>query len=252
MYTPNGGLFSARGWPLITYIFFAYKLQGNQGQALVPQLPGWVMTDRFDIEARADGNPAKDQMRLMMRSLLADRFKFAVHTETKEMPVLAFVLAKPGKTGPQLQPHPADAPCQTNLEPTSPAHPIPDLLSQKVPGRFPAICNSILGTPSSAPGLSRLGGRNVTIGFFADLMSQRVNLGRPMIDATGLKGTFDILLEFKPESRAAATPGADTPSEPDGPTFEEALRDQLGLKLESRKSAMEVIVVDHIERPSEN
>src|SRR5438045_3450155 len=49
-YTPNGGLFSASNFPLITYIFFAYKLQGNQGQSVVAQLPGWVMTDRFDIQ----------------------------------------------------------------------------------------------------------------------------------------------------------------------------------------------------------
>src|SRR5579872_793820 len=100
-YTPNGGLFSARNFPLVTYIFFAYKLQGNQGQSLVQQLPGWVMTDRFDIQARAEGNPTKDQMRLMMRSLLAERFKFAVHTETREVPEIAFVLARPGSTGPQ-------------------------------------------------------------------------------------------------------------------------------------------------------
>jgi uncharacterized protein (TIGR03435 family) len=236
-YIANGGLFSATNFPLITYIFFAYKLQGNQGQALVSQLAGWVMTDHFDIQARAEGNPTKDEMRLMMRSLLADRFQFAAHTEMREVPVLAFVLAKAGKPGPQLHPHPADAPCQ----PTAAAPP-----SSPTQLLDAGLCNGILGVPASVPGRSRLSGRNVTIGFMADLFSQRVNLGRPMIDATGLTGTFDFVLEFTPESLSPAPP------DPDGPTFEQALRDQLGVKLESRKSAMEFIVVDRVARPSEN
>jgi len=147
MYTANGGLFSATNFPLVTYIFFAYNLVGNQAHFLVPQLPRWVTTDRSDIQARAAGNPTKDQMRLMMRSLLADRFKFAIHTEAREVPVLAFVLAKPEKTGPQLQRHPADPPCRTDVGQTSAANPVPDVVFQKVPGGFPAICNSILGIP---------------------------------------------------------------------------------------------------------
>jgi uncharacterized protein (TIGR03435 family) len=254
--------FPPRNFPLVTYIVFAYKLRGNQIQSPLPQLPGWVTKDRFDIQARAEGNPTqagggptKDQMRLMVRSLLADRFKFAVHTETRDVPVLAVVLVKPGSTrgstrgnpGPQLQPHPADSPCQTSVAPPSAAAPIPDAVQQSVAGGFPALCNGILGMPPSVPGRSRLGGRNVTIGFMADLLSQRVNLGRPMIDATGLTGTFDFLLEFTPESQ-----GLNAPPDPDGPTFEQALRDQLGLKLESRRSSMEVMVVDHVEHLSEN
>ncbi len=252
MYTANGGLFSATNWPLVTYIAFAYKLMGNQLHFLAPQLPGWVTTDRFDIQARAAGNPAKDQMRLMMRSLLADRFKLAIHTEKREMPVLAFVLAKPGKTGPQLQGHPADAPCETSVAPLSASNPIPGIFSQKVAGGFPAICNTMLGIPASVPGRSRWGGRNVTIAYMADMFSQIVDPGRPMIDATGLTGTFDFLLEFTPESRGNATTNANPAPESDGPTFQEAVLDQLGLKLESRKSSVDVVMLDHVERPSEN
>jgi uncharacterized protein (TIGR03435 family) len=251
-YTPTGGLFSARNFPLVTYIFFAYKLQGNQGQSLVRQLPGWVMTDRFDIEARADGNPTKDQMRTMMRSLLAERFRFATHTETREVPVLAFVLARPGKTGPRLQPHPADVPCQTNVPAPSAGAPAAEVFQQIVAGGFPALCNGILGLPPSVPGRSRLGGRNVTIGFMADLLSQRVNRGRPMIDSTGLTGTFDFLLEFAPDAPGPTAPGPDAAPDPDGPDFEQALRDQLGVKLESRRSSMEFIAVDRLEHLTEN
>ena len=99
LYIPNGGLFTATNFPLATYIFFAYQLQGNLGQSLVPQLPRWAMTDRFDIQASAAGNPTKGDMRQMMRTLLADRFQFSLHTEVREIPVLAIVLANPGKPG---------------------------------------------------------------------------------------------------------------------------------------------------------
>ncbi len=85
------------------------------------------------------------------------------------------------------------------------------------------------------------------------MFSQRVDLGRPVIDATGLAGNFDFLLEFTPESRGPTPPGVNvTPIDQDGPTFEEALRDQLGLKMESRKSLMDIVVVDHVEHSSEN
>ena len=77
--TPASGLLSGTNARLISYIYFAYNLTGNQFQLLMPQLPKWVISDHFDIQARADGNPSKDQMRLMMQSLLADRFNLAVH-----------------------------------------------------------------------------------------------------------------------------------------------------------------------------
>jgi uncharacterized protein (TIGR03435 family) len=251
-YAANGDLFSATNFPLVTYIFFAYKLMGNQAHFLVPQLPGWAMSERFDIQARAADNPAKDQMRMMMRSLLADRFKLAIHTETREVPVFALVLAKPGKTGPQLQPHPADNSCRTAVAPSSDSVAIPHSFQEMIEGAFPALCNGILGLPPGVPGRSRLAGRNVTIAFMADMFSQRVDLGRPMIDAAGLSGTFDFLLEFTPEFRAQMAPGSNPPPDPDGPAFEQAVRDQLGLKLQSRKAPMKVMVLDHVEHPSEN
>jgi bla regulator protein BlaR1 len=250
-YVENGGHFVATNWPLVTYIFFAYKLMGNQGRPLLSQLPSWATTDRFDIEGRATGTPTKDQMRLMMQSLLAERFKLGLHTEKREIPVLALVLTKAGRTGPQLQPHDAAAPCQPNANP-APGDRIPNTIQQIVAGQMPGLCNVILGLPPSVAGRSRLAGRNVTIGFMADMFSQRVDRGRPMIDATGLPGKFDFVLEFTPEGPTSATAGANAEPQSEGPTFEEALNDQLGLKAESRKSLMDVIVLDRVERPSEN
>jgi uncharacterized protein (TIGR03435 family) len=104
-----------------------------------------------------------------------------------------------------------------------------------------------LGFQSGATGASGLAGRNVTIGFMADMFSQRVDPGRPIIDAMGLGGTFDFLIEFAPEPQ-----GTPLPADQNGPDFEQALRQQLGLKLRSQKGSIDVMVVDHIERPTEN
>jgi uncharacterized protein (TIGR03435 family) len=252
VYVPNGGLFSAKGFPLVTYIFFAYKMIGNQSQYLLPQLPEWVKTERFDIQARAAGNPGKDDMRLLMRALLADRFKLAIHMETRELPVLAFVLSKPGKTGPSLQPHLDTAPCPTNAPtPSQQATPQTPGPSQTVAGGFPALCNGIFGMTPNTPGRQRIGGRNLTLKFIADSLSGGAGLGRAMIDKTGRTGTFDFTLEWALENRRPAAPGDDLP-DTNGPSLQEALRDQLGIKLQSDKAAIRVYVLEHVEHPSEN
>jgi len=88
-YSPTGGLFSATNYPLINYMAFAYKFSSQQVPFQMSGLPNWA-TDRsvaFDIETRAQENPTKDQFRLMMQALLADRFKLAMHHETRQMPV---------------------------------------------------------------------------------------------------------------------------------------------------------------------
>jgi uncharacterized protein (TIGR03435 family) len=241
VYTPNGGRFAASNFPLVTYIFFAYKVLGNQGQYLLPQLPDWARTEEFDIEARAEGNPGKDQMRLLMRSLLANRFKLSIHREDREVPVLAFVLTKPGKPGPKLIPHSETVPCATDSR-AAPAMP-------NLPGNLPALCNGIFANPSETLGRIRLSARNVTLPFIADSLSAgAANLGRPMVDRTGLTGTFDFTLEFTPENQGQA--GAEPPA--DSLSIQDALRDQLGIKLQPDKATVNMIVIDHVERPSTN
>ena len=243
VYVRNGGFLSATGFPLEIYIGFAYKLLGNQSAPLSEQLPGWAKSERYDIQARAQTDPGKDGMRLMMRELLADRFKLATHYETREEPVLACVLAKSGKTGPQLKPHSNRQPCPTEA-PTSATPGVVDGL--------PVYCNGIYPLPPNVPGHFRFGGRNVTIQFIADTLSPGTRTGRPMIDQTGLTGTFDFSVEFALESRGPAPPGGADGTDLAGPTFEEALREQLGIKLQSQKGAVKVLVIDHVERPSAN
>ncbi len=247
VYVQNGGLFAANNLPLVTYIFFAYKFIGNQAQFLLPQLPDWVKTEQFDIQARAAGNPGKDQMRLMMRALLADRFKLAIHNETREVPVFVFVLVKPGKTGPQLKLHSEGVPCSTELTPADAQASVPT-----VDGGLPALCNGIFGMPSTVPGRTRAAARNVTVAFIADSLSNAANLGRPMIDKTGLTGTVDFSLEWTPENRNPLPPGAEAPGDPNALSFQEALKDQLGIKLQPDKTSASVGVLDHVEHPSAN
>lgn len=251
-YSPAGGLFSVINFPLTTYISFAYKLTASQQRVLFPQLPKWVATDRFDIQARAEGNATKDQMRLMIQSLLADRFKLAIYYETRQLPVFGLVLESAERMGPQLQLHRNDAVCAGASGPTLAPGSAPST-SETVAGGFPAACGGVQPMPPSQPGRTRMGGRDVTMALIAStLPAMSNNLDRPVLDQTGLKGTFDFTLEWTPQNADASSLGAASDPGDSGPTFLEALREQLGLKLESRSGPVDVIVVDHIERPSAN
>lgn len=251
---PSGSLFSAKNIPLWHYIVFAYRLNGTaelalrfdyfQGANL--HVPDRVRNGRYDIEARAPGAATKDQMRLMMQSLLEERFKLKVHWETREAPVFALVEAKPGKMGPQLEPHRASDDCgKADL---------PDTASKTastapVLSALPIPCGWIAHLPASEAGAHRFGGRDVTLKMLAESMATQTGLvvvPRPVIDETGLKGGFDFWMEWKYEDTSEAD------SEETGGTFREALKNQLGLKLEPAKGPVEVLVIDHVEQPTEN
>ena len=243
-YRPVGGRFSA-DFALMTYITFAYKLSltADQRQSMMAHLPAWVATDRFAIEARAQGTPTKDQMRLMMQSLMAERFKLAVHFETHVVPVLAMVLAKPGQTGPKLRPHSEGVPCE--------ATPPTDQSPSRNAAVFPPVCEVYMAE-NYPNALARFGSRNTTLAVLAGALSGIGRLDRPVVDQTGLTGRFDFSIEFAPESNAPSTPNVDTPADLQGPSFLDALREQLGLKLESNKAPLPILVIDHVQRPSEN
>ena len=153
-YAP-GGLFSATSQPLIVYLRFAYKLS----QSGLLGLPAWIYTDRFDIEARAPGNPTKDQVRLMMQSLLAERFKMRTHVEREMKPAFNLVLLKSGKTGPQLQPHSEDDSCATEAAPALSGAPrsAPTELRLKSGSALPPILGPV--GPSAVCSRGRLVGR---------------------------------------------------------------------------------------------
>jgi uncharacterized protein (TIGR03435 family) len=261
-FAPRGSYFSATNQSLWRYISFAYKLTGTQDLALrfnffsgVPasKVPGWVsgsfeaVAEGFDIEARAEGNPTKDQMRLMMQSLLADRFKLAVHRETSQAPVFALVLVKPGKTGPGLRPHPVEDSCPSATLAASTPGPTPTAPPQPAAARLPIACGVIAHIPPSSPGLYAIGGRDVSLDLLASSLPTQTGMAtlpRPVIDQTGLSGSFDFTLEWVNEFNAAPDASGDT--------FQQALKNQLGLKLEPQKAPIEFLVIDHIEHPSAN
>jgi len=210
--------------------------------------PKWMATTRFDIEAKSEiPDPTKDQMRLMMQSLLTERFKLVLHTETRQLPVLALVLAKRGKLGPQLWPHPAeDDTCSNAVASTDPPS------EPETPSAVPSVCGGLVsvGVPS-APSHVRIGGLRVPLALLAAHLGEMGQFDRPILDRTGLSGTFDLALEWGPDPAS----GSAAPEDHDDrqTNLEEALRDQLGLKLERQRAPMDVLLIDHVDQhPAEN
>jgi uncharacterized protein (TIGR03435 family) len=244
---PPGGRLLVQG-TISDLIEFAYKIMPTHEQqdAMLAHQPKWVASDDFVIEAKAEGTPTKDQMRLMMQSLLADRFKLALHFESQEMPALALLLDKPGKTGPRLRPHAEGLSCDAKWTPP------PDPTSSSVaPGGFMAFCgtNALMFTPHHS---ILVGARGVTMQYIANYIPQWQGLGRPVIDRTGLAGTYDFSLDSVPDRNDPSTPSTDTQPDSGVPTFLEALKEQLGLKLQPTKARVQVPVIDHVEQPSPN
>ena len=243
-----GGRISAV-FPVIAFVEFAYKL--GPGDVSTPFPKSFPMDRSFDIETRAPGNPTKDQMRLMMQTLLADRFKLKVHFETREGPVLALTLVRPGHLGPKLRPHADGPPCPGEFEMHGPPDP---------KGVFPTVCGypQIWGTRDR----TLIGGRNVAMEIIAEesvhgMGSMFGEIDKPVIDRTGLQGRYDFTLELPPGLMhivvRSAPPTPDTPlPDPTGTPLMNALRTQLGLKLVSTKGPIRKLVIDHIEQPSPN
>jgi uncharacterized protein (TIGR03435 family) len=259
-FTQTGGRFRAI-FPLPAFIYFAYKIAHtpDQRQAMLAHLPKWVDTDSFLIEAKAPSNTTKDQFRLMMQTLLAERFRLAVHFESREASVYALSLIKAGKLGPNLRPHSEGPPCPATGNIDSP------LADAKV---FPSICEMYMFERMPDHMRGRWGGRNITMASLANALAHVPFAGapvdRPVVDETGLNGTFDFNVEYAPQPLTPAGGGLQRPGEaprpaanevepdPDGPTFLNGLHEQLGLKLTSAKGQAQILVIDHVEKPSEN
>lgn len=245
-YAANGGLFSAANWPLYSYIGFAYKVSPNTLRNLMDSLPKWCISDRFDIEARAQGTPTKDQMRLMMQSLLADRFRLAAHSERRQVPVYNLVLAKVGQMGPQLAPHSDAYPCSGLTGPSANSQ---AQANGSVSAAIPP-CGTMTGTFST--GKLHIDGRAMTMDQLASYLKSTGNLDRPALNQTNLTGLYDFRLEFSMASAFALQNGASAQSDDTAPTFLEALKEQLGLKLDATTGTVDYLIVDHVEEPSPN
>jgi uncharacterized protein (TIGR03435 family) len=214
----------------IIQLFF----QINQPSKVIG-IPDWTITERFDINARAAGPITADERRLMMQALLADRFRLVARREKRELTVLALMLNRnDGKLGPNLT----------------------ESKGCIQPGNTAAQAETPAGTqqPTCGPktgGAGRLLLVGVPMQQFTSLLA--LVLGRTVVDKTGLNGRYDIDLNYAPERQLP--PGVEipgTPADPNGASIFTAMREQLGLKLEQQRDQEEVLVIDHIERPSEN
>ena len=238
-----GGLYTATNVPLRALIASVYLNEFPPKGELIFGGPAWIDSALFNIEARAEGNPGNPQMNLMVQSLLEDRFKLVMHQETRQLPIYALVVAKPGKIGPQLTLHSGDTKCTD----AAAGKPLP----QPGPGQaMPAYCGGFFMNPR--PGDLRETGNRITMDMLGQFLRQSVD--RTVVDRTGLSEVFDFTLEFAPElgpgSQRSTAASASDPSTP--PAIFTALQEQLGLKLESQKGPVNVIVIDHVEQPSPN
>jgi bla regulator protein blaR1 len=238
-YSPTGGLILITNYPLSPLIGFAYKLDSFEGNAMHGKLPNWAAGgDHFDIEARGPANATQDQMRLMMQSLLADRFKLVAHFETHDEAIYDLVLAKPGQTGPQLTPYSDARPCVDPARPTPPAA-----------NSAPSVpCGAFIARDMPDGGIVFSASR-VTIQQIADnwAVLSPANINRLVVDRTGLRGYYDYSLNF-PKGMWRAGVSVDEPE----PSFGELLKEQLGLKLKSATGPVRSLIIDHIEEPSPN
>lgn len=240
------GSYSAVNMPLRTLILYAFRLHPVLDRGRVVGAPAWVESERFDITARAPANATADQVWDRLRTLLADRFKLAVHTEPREGPVYALVLAEEAAA---MRPKPSSLDCsvagglQTSLGPqretaVRPGAPPPPAVPTRCGLSYAVDANGslVIGGAQSMAALARILGRPA---------------GRPVVDRTGLSGLYDFVLRWAPEQRGNGGAGGAAPAAiSDGPSLFTALRDQLGLKLDAQRGPVDVVVVDRVERPT--
>jgi bla regulator protein BlaR1 len=189
--------------------------------------PAWMKSDRYDVEAKAEGAPSAAVLRgPMLQALLKDRFKLALHRETREMPVYALTTAQSGS---KLSPLP-----EGSCAPATSASP-----AGATGGADPHGC----GTTDLrySPSNNQLGGYGLTAGEFVKLLDNFAGLDRSVVDKTGLTGVFDFHLRYAPDGAPVEAEAA--------PSIFTAVQQQLGLRLDAVKGPGEFLVIDHVEKP---
>lgn len=246
-----GGRMIAANVTIRQVILVAYGIENLQ----LVNAPDWTTSERFAIEARTSDATPTNAIRLMLRSMLADRFNFVAHSERRDLPIAALTMARADKRpGPKLVPSgPQCAPIRPpeGIPMPPPPPPPPPGAANAPPIRIILERDEPLGRRCGAmvaPGW--MSARSITMEEFTRQLSPV--LRRPVINETGLAEQFDYDIIFSPEGLGGALVGPPPASLTDAPSLETALRDDLGLRLESRRGPVDVLVVDRIERPTEN
>jgi uncharacterized protein (TIGR03435 family) len=245
-----GGRFRATNVPLRELISAAYGTPQPLPAFQILGGPKWIESDRFDIVAKAAGDPqpgpngAPPEMFLMLRNLLAERFQLTVHRETKEVPIYTLVMARgDGKLGPQMHASATDCAAVMSAMRGRGGPPAPPAPGERMPCSLRMFPGSLAGGAS-------------TIAQLANVLARFVS--RTVVDQTGLAGAFDFDLHWTPDqmpqARGDPPPGAPPlPAiDPNGPSIFTAVQEQLGLKLESTTGPVDVLVIDRVEHPTED
>jgi uncharacterized protein (TIGR03435 family) len=246
MFTPDG--VSMTGIPVQMLLREAFRVEDDR----IIGAPGWVKTNRYDVQAKVSPEDAPkldklkpEERRSMLLPLPVERFNLKYHHETRELPTYALMVAKGGpKMTPSAVQDPPPAPKPSDGGP--PARP-----GEAGGNNPPRRMMRLLGR-----GHFEAEGGNMQI--LARVLSQQ--LGRTVVDKTGLTGTYDYTLQWTPDDAPPPGPGgvdggpprSESGSEAAGPSLFTAVQEQLGLKLQSEKGPADVIVIDHIDLPSEN
>jgi len=224
--------------------------------------PDWLATERFDIVAKLPDGAPRDQVRPMLQALLVDRFQMKTHHETRDFPVYALVVAKGGLKMKELPPDPASGEGTDGDNGGNKAGNAGNVNVAVSAGRGGAVVSYGNGAYFSM-GSNRFEAKRMQMRFVADMLARFTD--KPVVDMTGLEGRYDFTLDFTQEDframmiRAAIASGMALPPEAiqlmesaSGDSLFAALQ-TLGLKLDSRKAPLEVLVVDHAEKtPTEN
>jgi uncharacterized protein (TIGR03435 family) len=235
-----GGRLAATSATLRELIEFAYGLQRYQ----LVEGPRWIEQDRWDIAATLEAPPARvapgavDDTMLALRALLRDRFKLAVRAETRQQPIYTLTLARAdGRLGSQMVRSSVDCAALIAEVLRTGGQPPPEARNCGVRGRVGSIQAS-----------------GSTTGELAGALSTR--LLRAVVDRTGLKGPWDITLTYTPDASQIApgtfAPGTEPQFDPNGPSIFTSVQEQLGLKLESTRGPVDVLVIERAEPATEN
>jgi bla regulator protein blaR1 len=214
----GANVFTTTATPLRTLVQFANGIHPRQ----ISNGPSWLDSDRYDVTIKPDrdGAPSIAQMRVLVQKLLADRFQLVSHREKKELSVYAITIAR---GGPKLTPHGGPASNQ----------------------------------PGFGFGRGMLNIRNSTMAEFAGFLQANI-LEQPVVDQTGLTDRFDFNVKYTPDVAQLANLPAGVPPPPPvneadaPPDLFTAFQQQIGLKLENTKAAVDVVVIDKVEKPSDN
>lgn len=221
---PNAATFSTTNLAMLGILKRAYQVKNVAGA------PDWIEAERYDISAKAAGKPTSDEMNAMLRTMLKERLRLAARIEPREIPVYALVVAR--RDHPGLKAFTRDCVAiQAEREAAMKA------------GQSPPT------TPNAAPACGytwseAIYSGGITMATFAGMLDYVA--GRVVVDRTGLPGRYEFTLRFAPPGQVV-TAGRD-----DAPDFFSAIRDQLGLRLEATRAPVDTLVIDYVERPSDN